>query len=105
VSQFEIRAPCLILPAVLAPRRRRATTVDVLPEHRANMVMAVRAAMVRSEVRARISERTKAGMLAASDGAARALREAWRLVTPQVRRQFLAVVLAPACHVSGDADA
>jgi hypothetical protein len=71
-------------------------------EHRANMAAAVRAAMARPEVRAKVSQRTREGQRAAADGAARALREAWHRASPAIRRKFLCAVVERLCHIEGD---
>jgi hypothetical protein len=67
-------------------------------EHRANMTAAVRAAMRRPEVRARVSAATKAAKAALSEQGARELRAAWRSASPDVRKRFLFGILARACH-------
>jgi hypothetical protein len=61
-------------------------------------------AMAAPEVRQRISERTKAGMAAASGSAAEraALRLAWRTARPSVRRAFLEELLGPVCSASAE---
>jgi hypothetical protein len=66
------------------------------PEQRRALSQKVRATMADPEVRKRISDRTNEGMLAASDLAPEltALRDAWRVARPAVRKRFLAEVMA-----------
>jgi hypothetical protein len=82
---------------------RRAMSKD----QRARISAATKAAMEDPAVRARISERTKAGMLAASGQLLelRLLRDAWQRARSGTRTRFLNEILAPVCTASVPNDA
>jgi len=71
-------------------------------EERARISTETKARMANPAVRALISERTKAGMLAANGqlGELRLLRAAWQSVAPDTRIRFLNEVFALACSAS-----
>lgn len=71
-------------------------------EKRARFSAETKARMKDPAVRARISERTKSGMLAASGQLAelRLLRDAWQCARPAARTRFLNEILAPVCSAS-----
>lgn len=68
-------------------------------EKRARFSAETKARMEDPAVRARISERTKAGMQAASGELEelRLLRGVWQRLTPQTRRRFLNELFATIC--------
>ncbi|UFZ02932.1 hypothetical protein LQG66_27275 [Bradyrhizobium ontarionense] len=68
-------------------------------DDRARISILTTARMADPAVRARISERTKAGMAAASGTVAdlRLLRDAWGRARPEARARFLTEIFAPAC--------
>lgn len=73
-------------------------------ESRRALSQKVRASMADPEVRKRISDRTKEGMLAAAGMLPElaALRSAWRAARPAVRKRFLSELMAEmveACDV------
>jgi hypothetical protein len=67
---------------------------------RARIAEGTRAAMASPEVRRRISERTREGMLAASElqhSELHGLRTAWRAARPVARQRWLAELFALIC--------
>jgi hypothetical protein len=72
------------------------------PEQRARIAAGTKAAMANPEVRARISERTKLGILAASPQRRElvALSTAWSEARPGVRSRFIKEVFKATCSAS-----
>jgi hypothetical protein len=79
---------------------------DMPLEERARISAETKARMADPAVRARISERTKAGMQAASGQLAELepLRASWLQARPETRTRFLNEILASACSASASND-
>ncbi len=65
------------------------------PERRAEISAATKARMADPAIRAKISRRTKDGLLAAQNGLfeIRDLRTAWKRARPEIRKRFLSETL------------